>query len=133
MAQADYEWLKTVVAPVSTLAGVAFGWWLARLTRIEERRRKVVDDIADVFADEAGKWADVSFQIDARFKDWHRASIYRLSGHVAYVERHYPEKWQKIEPTWKQYASTTAATYLKERRADFIEALYVIATELRAA
>jgi hypothetical protein len=132
MAQGDYELVRAIAAPLGTLVGVALGWWLGQRTRIEERRRKVVDDIADVFAKEAGKWADVSFQIDDRFKEWHRASIYRLSGHTTFVERHYPEKWEKIEPIWQQYSSTSAGTYLKERRADFIEALYVVATELRA-
>jgi hypothetical protein len=132
MAQSDYELVKTIIGVIGTLAGVAIGWWLGRRTRIEERRRKVVDDIADVFAAEVSKWADVSFQIDDRFKGWHRASIYRLGGHIAYIERHYTEKWSKIQSVWKQYASTSAETYLKERRADFIEAPYVIATELRA-
>jgi hypothetical protein len=131
MADENCEFTKAIIGVVGTLAGAFTGWFLGRITRADERKRRALESISDVFVVEAAKWADVSFQIDDRFKDWRRASFYRLRGHIAYVERHYKEKWARIMPVWKQFSDVSDAAYLKEKRTDYVSALYDIATALR--
>ena len=101
------------------------------------RRKKSIHDVADVFAKEAGAWAEHTFDVSSTFTNWHRRSVYRLASHADYVEQCYPKQWNKVKPFWDFYRcypnGIQPAAYIDKKRNDFVRALYKIADALREA
>jgi hypothetical protein len=111
------------------------GYKFALRSRNDERRRKSIHDTADVFAAEAAKWCDFSFRIDSRFIESHQTSIYRLRGHIEYIQDNHKLQWSNVRDLWNFYSGEekplTEGYYLGKKRENFISTLYKIADTLR--
>jgi hypothetical protein len=131
------EFFRDIFAIILTVFAAFVAYFLGIRAGRQLRRKKSVHDVADIFASEAGKWAEQSFRDDAIFRTWHNASIGRLAAHAAYVEACHPNQWQEILPYWAIYRcdpyGVVADCYEGKTKADYIRALYQIADKLREA